>query len=313
MTRSSMLTIRQFRDGDEDALWRVFASAIRGVASGDYTPEQIEAWAPAEGDRAAWRDRVRALAPFVAERAGQIVGYADVQPSGYIDHFFVAADAMHQGVGARLMQEIHAAATARRIDSLFADVSVTAQPFFARWGFALEDPGIVSVRGVAMENCRMRKALFPQMRPAAPGDVDAWARMRVALWPDATAAEHRADCDRFFTGDRREPAEVLFACDRAGAPIGFVELSIRNIVDGCSTDHVGYLEGWYVEPAERRRGVGRALIAAAEQWALAQGCSEFASDALADDEVSRLAHEAMGFEESGVVRNYRKELRGPSL
>ena len=137
-------------------------------------------------------------------------------------------------------------------------------------------------------------------------DAGAWLEMRCALWPDDADA-HRAEIDRFFEGDRREPAEVLVAFE-GNIAIGFAELSIRNIVDGCSTGNVGYLEGWYVVPSARRRGVGRALIAAAESWAREQGCTEFASDASPDNDVSMAAHSALGFAETGRACNFRKDL-----
>jgi aminoglycoside 6'-N-acetyltransferase I len=145
------------------------------------------------------------------------------------------------------------------------------------------------------------------VRPARRDDLDEWVRLRAALWPD-DGEEHRAAAARFFDGHRHEPAEVLLAVDDQGSAIGFVELSIRNIVDSCSTDRVAYLEGWYVDPPVRRRGVGAALIAAAERWAEEQGCREFGSDSLIENEASQSAHRALGFEETGRVVNYRKDL-----
>ncbi len=131
--------------------------------------------------------------------------------------------------------------------------------------------------------------------------------MRTALWPDG-AEDHGAAVDRFFAGHRHEPTEVLLAFDDHGRAVGFVELSIRNIVDGCVTDRVAYLEGWYVDPDVRRRGVGGSLIAAAEQWGVEQGCQEFGSDSLIDNHSSLDAHRALGFEETGRVVNFRKGL-----
>jgi len=93
-----------------------------------------------------------------------------------------------------------------------------------------------------------------------------------------------------------------------GRAVGFVELSIRNIVDSCSTDRVGYLEGWYVIPEARRQGIGAGLVAAGERWAKGQGCCEFASDAELDNEASRRAHRALGFTETGRTVNFRKDL-----
>jgi aminoglycoside 6'-N-acetyltransferase I len=145
------------------------------------------------------------------------------------------------------------------------------------------------------------------IRAVTSSDTEVWLRMRCELWPD-DPSNHRAAIAAFFAGDRREPAEALIAFDGAGEAVGFVELSIRNIVDGCSTANVGYLEGWYVVPSTRRRGVGRALIAAAEQWARQQECTEFASDALIDNKVSLAAHRSLGFEETSRAQNFRKAL-----
>jgi aminoglycoside 6'-N-acetyltransferase I len=148
------------------------------------------------------------------------------------------------------------------------------------------------------------------IRPVTTADTNEWLRMRHALWPDGSLAQHRQDIDRYFAGDRREPAEVLLALTGNAAPVGFAELSIRNIVDGCSTDRVAYLEGWYVVPESRRKGIGRALIDAAEQWAIRQGCTEFGSDAEIDNDVSHAAHLRAGFRETGRVRTFRKKLDG---
>ena len=96
----------------------------------------------------------------------------------------------------------------------------------------------------------------------------------------------------------------------AGEVVGFCELSIRAYAEGCRSDRVGYLEGWYVAPGERRRGVGRELVAAAERWARDQGCAEFASDAAVDNTASSAAHLALGFSDAGVIRCFRKRLDG---
>ena len=145
------------------------------------------------------------------------------------------------------------------------------------------------------------------VRHATPHDRESWVRLRHALWPDGSEAEHREEADRFFGGPRA-PLAVLVAEDPPGVVAGFAELSIRPYAEGCLSDRVGYLEGWFVVPAARGRGVGRQLIAAAEEWARAQGCSEFASDAEADNHVSAAAHRAVGFAEAGLIRCFRKEL-----
>ncbi len=145
------------------------------------------------------------------------------------------------------------------------------------------------------------------VRPVAPGDRAAWLRMRCALWPEGSEQEHAAEIDAFFAGRAHLPLAVLLAFEGADA-VGFAELSIRSVVDACETDHVAYLEGWYVEPTARRRGLGRALVRAAEEWGRGQGCTEFGSDTEIDNTGSAAAHRALGFEETDQVRCFRKRL-----
>jgi aminoglycoside 6'-N-acetyltransferase I len=147
-----------------------------------------------------------------------------------------------------------------------------------------------------------------RIRPAESSDAVAWLWLRHALWPGATPARHREEIDRFFAGQAREPLAVLLAEDDAGTVVGLAELSIRPHAEGCESDRVAFLEGWFVAPEARGGGVGRALVAAAEEWGRSQGCRELASDAEADNELSATAHRALGFSDGGLIRCFRKDL-----
>lgn len=155
------MNIRRFRNGDETALFRVFFSAVHDTASRDYTPEQIDAWAPADIDPELWAAHMRTLRPFVAEHEEEIVGYADIQPNGYIDHFFVSGSYARQGIGTLLMTNIHKEAQLLGIDEMTSDVSKTAEPFFVRHGFEVVKRGLPIRRGVKLQNALMRKQLHP--------------------------------------------------------------------------------------------------------------------------------------------------------
>lgn len=159
------MVIRDFRLGDEPALASVMFSSVHELARHEYSPAQREAWAPRKYDEDRWAARMRGMRPFVAELDGRVVGYADLQGTGYIDHFFVAGSYGRRGVGTALMQHIHAAARGRRIAELWADVSLTAESFFARHGFVVEARQSRSLRGVTIANARMRKALRTNTAP----------------------------------------------------------------------------------------------------------------------------------------------------
>lgn len=149
------------------------------------------------------------------------------------------------------------------------------------------------------------------VRTATADDGPAWLHMRQALWPEYDSSWHADEIEQFFAGTLRMPLEVLLAVDDSGAVVGFAELFIRNYAEDCDTDRVAYLEGWYVVPEARRLGVGRALVTAAEAWARSQGCTEFGSDAVIDNEASAAAHRALGFVETAQIRCFRKPLRPP--
>jgi aminoglycoside 6'-N-acetyltransferase I len=150
-----------------------------------------------------------------------------------------------------------------------------------------------------------------QVRRAVPEDRDALARLRAALWPDGTLAEHASEVAMVLAG--RAPSTmplVEIVAEVDGAMVGFIEVGLRSHADGCDTARpVGFVEGWYVDAEHRGSAVGRALMRAAEEWATAQGCHELASDTWIDSEPSQRAHEALGFEEVDRCVNYRKSLR----
>jgi putative acetyltransferase len=93
---SESVHIRRYRPGEEAALLEVFYSAIHRVASRDYSAEQINAWAPPNPDPMRWQKKVRAINPFVA----------DLQPDGYIDHFYVCGLHPRRGIGSLLMNRL---------------------------------------------------------------------------------------------------------------------------------------------------------------------------------------------------------------
>ena len=153
------MPIRRFHIGEEYELFEVFHSAVHLVASRDYTPDQIDAWAPVGLDMELWARKIRDIKPFVAEVDGKVVGYADLQPTGYIDHFFVSGYHQDQGIGRLLMSTLLSQAATLGLRELRSDVSRTAQPFFEKFGFCIIEERAPKVRGVVVPNAFMRKLL----------------------------------------------------------------------------------------------------------------------------------------------------------
>jgi aminoglycoside 6'-N-acetyltransferase I len=152
------------------------------------------------------------------------------------------------------------------------------------------------------------------IRQPNPADLPEWSRMRGVLWPETSAEGHAEEVAAFLSGDLTgwlaglKSVAAFVAARPGGGLCGFVEASVRHVADGCTTHPVGYVEGWYVDPDVRRRGVGRMLVEAAQAWASSQGCREMASDAYLENAASIAAHKALGFADERPVVRFRKRL-----
>ena len=143
------------------------------------------------------------------------------------------------------------------------------------------------------------------VRPVTGADASSWTAMRAALWPEGSPGDHAREVDELMAAGPTDRGATLVAERSGGELIGFLEMSVRSYAEECETDRVGYCEGWFVKEVHRRKGVGRLLMHAGVEWARARGCSEFASDALLDNEVSHVAHKALGFVETCRIVCYK--------
>ena len=144
------------------------------------------------------------------------------------------------------------------------------------------------------------------VRPLRKQDLDEWLRLRKLLWDVNADEDHRSEMLDIL--GHPETQLVLVADGGEGRLVGFLEASIRPFVEDCETDHVGYLEGWFVEAELRRKGIGRDLVRTAEHWARQKGCTEMASDAEFDNEKSIAAHASLGYKETSRLVHLRKVL-----
>lgn len=158
------MKVRNLKPGEEGALWALFHDTVHRVNSADYSPAQVDAWAPADMDPDAWAKKMRAIRPFVAVVDDDIVGYSDLQPNGLIDHFFVHHRWQGRGVGRLLMSEIERRASELGLRQLETHASITARPFFEAFGFEAVAEQAPVVRGVRLTNFLMRRASL--RRPA---------------------------------------------------------------------------------------------------------------------------------------------------
>jgi aminoglycoside 6'-N-acetyltransferase I len=63
-----------------------------------------------------------------------------------------------------------------------------------------------------------------------------------------------------------------------------------------------------VRPECRRQGIDRALVGAAEEWAISRGCSEMASDCLLENSESEFFHRELGYSVVERLIHFRRAL-----
>jgi len=137
-------------------VWEVYFTAIRMVCSQNYSQEQVKAWAPDDFDMNLFQEKISHLNPFVAKLDSTVVGYADLQEDGLVDHFFVHGKHQSMGVGSALMKAI--LAKGNGLPRLYSNVSHTATPFFQNYGFVVQQVQDVQVRGCTLQNNVMVRA-----------------------------------------------------------------------------------------------------------------------------------------------------------
>jgi len=154
-----MIEIRDYQNGDCEALADIFTRAVRQIARRDYSPAQIAAWAPEERDLNEFAARRSGKPTFVAEYKGKVAGFTDLDGEGHIDMFYVSPDFQRRGVGSAMLRFVTARAQSERCKRLYGEVSITARPVFERHGFKVLAYQTVETNGQALGNYRMEKLL----------------------------------------------------------------------------------------------------------------------------------------------------------
>ena len=143
------------------------------------------------------------------------------------------------------------------------------------------------------------------VQKAIEQDAAVLADLALVLWPSHDAAELRAEFTELL---KSEEATCFLACE-AGVPVGFAQCQLRHdYVEGTQTSPVGYLEGIFVRPEFRNRGLAKQLLGACENWAREKGCTEFASDCELGNDASLNFHLSMGFAEANRIVCFTKKL-----
>lgn len=133
---------------------RLFYDTVHAVNAADYSPDQLSAWATGEVDLAAWNASFLAHRTIVAETAGVILGFGDMDAAGYLDRLCVHKDYQRQGIATAICDALESGCDGPEFTT---HASITAKTFFEKRGYHVIRCQRVERRGVELTNYVMRK------------------------------------------------------------------------------------------------------------------------------------------------------------
>lgn len=141
-----------------------------------------------------------------------------------------------------------------------------------------------------------------KLRAITQNDFTLWHEYRKSLYSESDDARNLEEMNVIFKSDYWL---CQFIEDHNGEPVGLVELSFRNVADGCLSTPVPYLEGFYIVESERNKGLGTKVIRFLIDWCKDKGYSEFATDTELKNKLAQHFYEKAGFKEVDRIVEYK--------
>lgn len=144
---------RAYQSSDLEELTALFYDTVHRVNAKDYTQAQLDAWATGQVDLDAWDRSLQAHVSIVAVEGQVIVGFGDMEPTGYLDRLYVHADYQGQGIASGICVRLERAVPG----DVVTHASITARPFFEKRGYRVVREQQVERRGIPLTNYVMVK------------------------------------------------------------------------------------------------------------------------------------------------------------
>lgn len=148
------MTLRKYMSSDCEAMAELFFQTVHSVNAKDYTKEQLDVWASGKVDLKAWDKSFTEHYTVVALENDIIVGFGDIDRTGYLDRLYVHRDYQRKGIAAAICDELERAIDA---DAVTTQASVTAKPFFEHRGYSVVREQKAVRDGIALTNFLMER------------------------------------------------------------------------------------------------------------------------------------------------------------
>lgn len=148
------MLLRKYESADCKKIAELFYDTVHAVNAKDYTKEQLDAWATGRVDLNKWNESFMEHYSIVAVEDDVIVGFGDIDETGYLDRLYVHKDYQRQGTATYICDELECV---HKSDKIIAHASITAKPFFEKRGYVEIKKQQVVRNGVILINYMMEK------------------------------------------------------------------------------------------------------------------------------------------------------------
>ena len=148
------MLFREYVTSDCKQLAELFYQTVHTVNAKDYTKEQLDVWATGNVDLKEWDKSFSEHYTIVAIVDEIIVGFGDIDKSGYLDRLYVHKDYQGNGIASALCDKLEQSVIDKKI---VTHASITAKPFFEQRGYCVVKKQEVMRCGIALTNYVMEK------------------------------------------------------------------------------------------------------------------------------------------------------------
>lgn len=153
------IKIDEYKENYLVDLINLFVEVVHTVNENDYTREQLDVWAPEKIDIKKWKTRIKNNFVAVAKDGNKIIGFGELSPEGCIDMIYVHKDYLSQKIGQMLLECLVQKAKKLSLTEVITEASITAKPFFEKYGFKLIKKQVKTINDVDFVNYRMDKKI----------------------------------------------------------------------------------------------------------------------------------------------------------
>lgn len=150
------MVIREYKGSDCKEVLELFYNTVHTINAKDYTKEQLDVWATNEIDLEKFNKSLIEHYSLVAIKNKIIIGFGDIDKTGYLDRLFVHKDYQNIGVATAICDRLEQKMLKGKV---ITHSSITAKPFFEKRGYKVIKEQQVERKGLFLTNYIMEKII----------------------------------------------------------------------------------------------------------------------------------------------------------